>query len=148
MEILVLQVAMQVGRGAPHMDDSGARRRGTPFSVFECESIHPSLSTRTTRTGTEKRGDILGWFPKNESLRSIVSASLPAMDYSGGRNLLNQFADKTPQNQAMENRESGSSQGDEENESIACKQHICNSSPEGSQQVIATNDDSENGVTR
>ncbi|KAF7847050.1 hypothetical protein BT93_L3409 [Corymbia citriodora subsp. variegata] len=28
------------------------------------------------------------------------------MDYSGGRNRLNQFADKTPQNQAMENRES------------------------------------------
>ncbi|KAF8023990.1 hypothetical protein BT93_F1251 [Corymbia citriodora subsp. variegata] len=28
------------------------------------------------------------------------------MDYSGGQNRLNQFADKTPQNQAMENRES------------------------------------------
>ncbi|KAL3733693.1 uncharacterized protein LOC104448404 [Eucalyptus grandis] len=28
------------------------------------------------------------------------------MDYSGERNLPNQFANKTPQNQAMENRES------------------------------------------
>lgn len=37
------------------MDDSRARRRGTPFSVFECESIHPSLHERLVLDGEKRR---------------------------------------------------------------------------------------------